>query len=548
MWRWSVAVIVFGASALFTEALLAPSAAASASVYRPLTAKDAWTVVEGKFDPSAAARATYEDALNKDGWLRLHLETNGHLPDIEQGYAAGFLEGWMTAPRIAQHWANLFDTQFPGANRTLPQPIADFLVENENYIESSYRSNPTDGYWVLAYAIYQQYRGTVDGYNAFRGSGRSGSAGLPSLDSISLSVVNANGDLGDLINALLPAAVGRNFLSMGRCSGLIRVSPDLGQLWTSHSTWYAYASLMHLYKSATLNFQNPFVQNRRVAQSSYPGSTSSTDDFYICGDQRIVVFETSNNIFDKSAYKQLTPRSLLAWHRAMLANYAAASAPEWTSAFAREHSGTYVSSWLAVDYKLFVPRQPLHADLAWLVEEIPGLAVQQPVSAFLSVGGFWPGFNIPFDQQIWKLSGYGEMLRKTNDTGFTFSFAPRAKIFRRDAGHVLADHDMQLLMRYNNFRVDPLSDANPGHAIMSRFDLASAASDRAPAGGMDTKIMKNEWFNVESGGFWFLARNGPTSDQQPPFDFTAYEQETGSRITREGLPTLWDMPWVQLSS
>ena len=57
--------------------------------------------------------------------------------------------------------------------------------------------------------------------------------------------------------------------------------------------------------------------------------------------------------------------------------------------------------------------------------------------------------------------------------------APRANIFRRDAGKVNDTASMQALMRYNDFKNDPLSKGSAGNAICSRNDLGS----RPTAGG-----------------------------------------------------------------
>ena len=50
--------------------------------------------------------------------------------------------------------------------------------------------------------------------------------------------------------------------------------------------------------------------------------------------------------------------------------------------------------------------------------------------------------------------------------------APRHAIFKRNATQVKTLDDFGALMRYNNYKHDPLSHGSPMNAIMARGDLA----------------------------------------------------------------------------
>ena len=64
------------------------------------------------------------------------------------------------------------------------------------------------------------------------------------------------------------------------------------------------------------------------------------DDFYQLHSQKMVLLETTNDIFDKSLYKLVTGESLLAWQRVRLASLLANNGEEWATIVAKYNSGT----------------------------------------------------------------------------------------------------------------------------------------------------------------------------------------------------------------
>lgn len=78
-----------------------------------------------------------------------------------------------------------------------------------------------------------------------------------------------------------------------------------------------------------------------------------------------------------------------------------------------------------------------------------------------------------------QLSGVYEMTAKYGEW-FSYNETARAKIFRRNASMVTSLPAMQAIMRYNNFKVDPLSrcQCDPPYtaenAIACRDDLNDA--------------------------------------------------------------------------
>ena len=62
--------------------------------------------------------------------------------------------------------------------------------------------------------------------------------------------------------------------------------------------------------------------------------------------------------------------------------------------------------------------------------------------------GYWASYNIPFFEKVYNMSGYPEVANKVGPDA-TYQLCPRAKIFRRDQGHVKDLASMQYIMRYN---------------------------------------------------------------------------------------------------
>ena len=62
--------------------------------------------------------------------------------------------------------------------------------------------------------------------------------------------------------------------------------------------------------------------------------------------------------------------------------------------------------------------------------------------------GYFPSYNVPFFEIIYNMSGYPQMVKQFGSAN-EYQLAPRAKIFRRDAGAVNDLESMKAIMRYN---------------------------------------------------------------------------------------------------
>jgi hypothetical protein len=73
------------------------------------------------------------------------------------------------------------------------------------------------------------------------------------------------------------------------------------------------------------------------------GFLESLDDFYQMS-SKLIMLQTTNNVFNTSLYSLVTPQSLLAWHRVRLANMMAHDGEEWATIFSENNSGLYIRS------------------------------------------------------------------------------------------------------------------------------------------------------------------------------------------------------------
>merc|ERR1712100_201506 len=87
-------------------------------------------------------------------------------------------------------------------------------------------------------------------------------------------------------------------------------------------------------------------------------------------------------------------------------------------------------------------------------------------------------------------------------------------------------------------RHDPLSLGNACDAISARCDLNPLTSPTwMLSGGIDAKVS-----SIKLGmALTFVAQNGPTTDQQPPFTWQSTSEQS---LPHRGEPVVIDFPWT----
>jgi len=317
------------------------------------------------------------------------------------------------------------------------------------------------------------------------------------------------------------------------------------ELFSSHVTWSSYLNMLRIYKTYFFAFEAPSTNAKIISFSSYPGILCSSDDYYTTYPTQLTIMETTNDVMNQTLFeKYISIKTVPFWIRIMIANRMAKGGIEWAEQFSKLNSGTYNNQYQIVDYKLFVPHQPLQDNLLWIVEQVPGFVVSADETNLLRKQGFWPSYNIPFFKFVYDISNYTEYY-KLYGNDFSYSKCPRAQIFSRDAGKVNTLEQFRRMMRYNNFQNDPLSLQDACNSISCRSDLNvpwGSGYTWAAFGAIDCKLTTNELMLTQNS----LAVCGPTWDDQPPFAWNA--QWPNSQNPHYGQPTVFAFDFIPIKS
>ena len=329
---------------------------------------------------NSAATASWIDGLFKTGWGELTIDTSPNHSDRDQYFAAGVLEGRLTAKHIYNQATNLAGITFAKTNGTAPANVVSFMKAHDTWMRSEAASkNSTSAFWRQASGIIAQFDGLMAGYHMASMLGE-----VPPLDFFAFQLLNALGDLFQIIPAvqasermnwskMSSAQVRAERVRRGHCSAIIKVTGDFSDLLFGHSSWFDFGATNRIFKHYRLALHDPSTAAQKTSFSSYAGFLYSLDDFYMM-DSGLGMTQTSNDIMNDELLKLIKPESLMAWQRVRIANVMASTGKEWHDVFATAASGTYANQYMIVDMKRFTPyAAPLKGGTLYVVEEIPGL-------------------------------------------------------------------------------------------------------------------------------------------------------------------------------
>uniref|UniRef100_A0A1A8FFZ3 Phospholipase B-like n=1 Tax=Nothobranchius korthausae TaxID=1143690 RepID=A0A1A8FFZ3_9TELE len=508
------------------------------------------------FREDFVAWANFTDDIETSGWSFLEVTTSSKYNDSIQAYAAGAVEAAVTSQLIYNHWMNTlvgycgpfkFETGYCGR-------LKAFITANLRWVQTMIEAAPNSPYWYQVRLALLQLKGLEDSYND--------QLSFPtepfSVSPFGFLLFQLGGDLEDLESALNKSSQTRP-LGTGSCSALIKLLPNNKELLVAHDTWSIYQSMLRIMKKYIFAFKTSPLDNKPLpggtqAFSSYPGSIFSGDDFYILS-SGLVTLETTIGNSNPDLWKYVQPKpSVMEWLRNIVANRLATTGEEWAKLFGRYNSGTYNNQWMIVDYKQFTPgKTDVKKGLFVVLEQIPGVVIYDDKTQELMKKGYWASYNIPYYQDIFNASGCNELVKKYG-SWFSLDQNPRAQMFRRNQTCVTDLDSMVHLMRYNNFKHDPLSRCeecsppeNGENAISARSDLNSAngtypfgALKQRPHGGTDMKMTSYEMYKT----YGMLAVSGPTWDQVAPFQWSTSPYQD---LLHMGHPDTWTFKPIKVT-
>jgi hypothetical protein len=214
----------------------------------------------------------------------------------------------------------------------------------------------------------------------------------------------------------------------------------------------------------------------------------------------------------------------------------------WGELFSKYHSGTYNNQWLVVDPAKFPLSPDTPADVLWVLEEAPGLIHAEDQTQALLSKGYWGSYNVAF---------YDDIRERLGETS-SYDSCPRANLFREMQGNVTDLASMEWIISWNDYLNDPLSEGNPGNAIMARDDLKGFAG-----GGIDAKCSSiltvrgpppsasSAVAGSGSAPLKSMARAGPTHGPLPAFCWKDVPLASAT-TPHAGHPACFDYEWAAI--
>ncbi|KAK7477434.1 hypothetical protein BaRGS_00031336 [Batillaria attramentaria] len=492
------------------------------------------------------AHGQFQNAINNTGWAFLKVESNQSYPDTQQAYAAGLAEGYLTEELINLHWTNTLQGY-------CPQPYSDFcwrlyffLDQNLEWMKSQIKlgDNPAVPFWHQVELFLYQSAGLADGMK----KQLTANVINMEIEPFGPFFFQVGGDAEDLESVLGKSNIERP-LGSGSCSALVKLLPNNEDLYVAQDTWGTFQSMLRIIKVYDFPFKmvdasEESIPGRVQVFSSYPGTLMSGDDYYMLS-SGMVSMETTIGNNNPDLWKYVQPESVLEGIRSVVANRISKSGDEWAKTFSFINSGTYNNEWMIVDYKRFSPgAKTLVPGLLTVLDQIPGTIKYADLTDLLASQQYFPSYNVAYFPEIFNMSGNQAMVEKFGDW-FTYSKTPRALIFARDQQWVYDIKSMTKLMRFNDFKEDPLAQCNctppysGENAISARSDLNPAngtypfgALGHRQHGGIDMKLTSSKMFRSLS----MVAVGGPTWDENPPFQWSKSDFVNLSHV---GQPDLW---------
>ena len=227
------------------------------------------------------------------------------------------------------------------------------------------------------------------------------------------------------------------------------------------------------------------------------------------------------------------------------------SPEDWCVLYARYNNGCYANQWMVLDSAYFEPGVGLKRGGFWLLEQLPGYVRKEDLTETLNSRGYFASYNIAYFEDVYQLGGTWKLREKWGDD-YSYEKCPRARIFRRGIPAVQDLSSMRAILRYNDFRHDPLARCPgvPGYtgsyAIGCRNDL-NLKNGTYPREGLGLRNHAATDGKITSVGLLRAAASqviaGPPYKHVGVFAWATSEFEG---VPHWGLPERYEFPWVEV--
>ncbi|CAG2104490.1 unnamed protein product, partial [Medioppia subpectinata] len=463
--------------------------------------------VGGALEMQRVANREVGRAYNsKTYWAKLELTTYDRFSDEIQSVMSGILEGYITGELIHMNYRNNIEGLCDKRQRFC-ELLKQFKENNTKFVEEMIAKNKNNDYWHQLDLIYKQINGLEAGYHLWKVQNDIKNT-TESQYLSEIFWINVGSEMYNLERILTPDSTTLRYRD--HCSAIVKPLADGSDLFVAHNTWSGLETMLRVMKRYSFAFNTVANKTKKIAGhsvsfSSSPGFIFSGDDYYVLS-SKLVVQETTNHNYNQSLYQHIRADNILfEFIRNVVANRLADSGKEWTDLFAQYNSGTYNNQFMIVDYKLFKK----------------------------GTKGYWASYNVPYFKDIYDRSGNAEEYAKLGPF-YSYNDTARALIFRRDQSKIVDLKTLFSLMRYNDFKKDPLSECRIYNKVCVppySADLSIAA--RNDLNDVNGKYPIDGWAHRAEGAtdakmtnssmveeLELLAVSGPTDQQQPPFQWS----------------------------
>ena len=149
------------------------------------------------------ACGTFEDTLNETGWSVLNIKSDFNssvISDYQRYYAAGYLEGTLSAFEINNYWIVAWDN-FRAMVIPFERELITWHQQQREWINNMISINPNNKLWIMINNIIAQFDGLIDGYNYAASNIYKNE--IPQMNSFQFSMANAVMDYLDVIETLI---------------------------------------------------------------------------------------------------------------------------------------------------------------------------------------------------------------------------------------------------------------------------------------------------------------------------------------------------------